>query len=206
MDSEGWIDVSLIAGFNRVKTLTNDIGIIRDVMGLSNLVELSADREKVRAANGLWEQFILPGAPASRVVVSPSMHARAMPPQQQPHAYYAGGFMYPPPMMMHAPQPYPYPYPPMPYISPVQQQPPSAIETTLDAQPVQGLGVTLDGRTGSGESEPTIAPEAAETGEATTGASAGPAMASPGAIVDSGKSELNSKVDAERDAKGALDG
>jgi hypothetical protein len=58
MDSEGWIDIGIIASFNRVQRLTPDINLVRDTMSLSSLLEVSGD--KVRLAHHRWEDFVLP--------------------------------------------------------------------------------------------------------------------------------------------------
>jgi hypothetical protein len=58
MDAEGWIDITIIASFNRVQRLTQDINLVRDTMALSSLLEVSGD--KVRLANRRWEDFVLP--------------------------------------------------------------------------------------------------------------------------------------------------
>lgn len=60
MDAEGWIEIAMIASFNRIKTLTADVAIVREVMGLSGLLELEAD--KVRLGGGEWRRWVLPDA------------------------------------------------------------------------------------------------------------------------------------------------
>jgi la-related protein 1 len=62
MDAEGWIPVSLLANFNRVRALTTDVTLVREVFALSSIVELQDDR--VRLRDGLWRQFVLPDVPA----------------------------------------------------------------------------------------------------------------------------------------------
>jgi hypothetical protein len=68
MDSEGWIDIQVIASFNRIRQLTTDIGLVRDAMSLSSLIELSG--EKVRLVNQGWKQFVFPDAKPSTVASS----------------------------------------------------------------------------------------------------------------------------------------
>lgn len=63
MDSLGWISIPLIASFNRVKQLTNDVQMVKDVLGLSSLVEVRDDF--VRMSNDQWRSFVLPGAAVS---------------------------------------------------------------------------------------------------------------------------------------------
>nr|XP_054755408.1 la-related protein 1B-like [Lytechinus pictus] len=48
MDAEGYLPVSLIASFHRVKALTSDVGIITTALNDSTEVELSSDKSKVR--------------------------------------------------------------------------------------------------------------------------------------------------------------
>jgi len=60
MDSEGWIDIAMVSSFNRVKSLTPDNNIIREVMTLSSLLEVR--EEKVRLANGESKRWVLPDA------------------------------------------------------------------------------------------------------------------------------------------------
>jgi hypothetical protein len=58
MDDQGWIPISLIASFNRVKQLTTEVQLVRDVLNLSSLTEVEG--EYVRMASEQWKQFILP--------------------------------------------------------------------------------------------------------------------------------------------------
>ena len=59
MDSEGWVDIPLIASFKRITQLTMDFNLVRDMCGLSAMLELR--ESKVRRA-GDWPQWVLPGA------------------------------------------------------------------------------------------------------------------------------------------------
>jgi hypothetical protein len=65
MDSQGWIDIAMIASFNRVRTLTTDASLVRDTMVISSLVEVSDEGrgDKVRLVNHGWVPFVLPDAP-----------------------------------------------------------------------------------------------------------------------------------------------
>jgi len=65
MDSRGWIPITLLASFNRVRQLTLDPQLVRDVLALSQIVEMRDDY--VRMAGGEWAQFVLPEAPVSIV-------------------------------------------------------------------------------------------------------------------------------------------
>ncbi|XP_072954876.1 la-related protein 1C [Typha angustifolia] len=57
MDDQGWVPISLIAGFNRVKQLTNNLAFIMETVQLSTIVELQGD--KIRRRND-WMIWVLP--------------------------------------------------------------------------------------------------------------------------------------------------
>lgn len=63
MDSLGFVDIPTIAAFNRVKTLTLDLALVREVLLLSDLVEVR--EQKVRLTSCGWQQWLLPDALAS---------------------------------------------------------------------------------------------------------------------------------------------
>jgi hypothetical protein len=63
MDAQGWIPIATICSFNRLRKLTQDIHLVREMMQLSSLVELSGEGDKARMANGVWATFVLPDAP-----------------------------------------------------------------------------------------------------------------------------------------------
>lgn len=63
MDSLGFVSLPLLATFNRVKNLTSDLAIVREMFALSKLVEVRGD--KVRLANRGWAQWVLPDAKKS---------------------------------------------------------------------------------------------------------------------------------------------
>jgi la-related protein 1 len=65
MDSRGWVPISLLASFNRARQLTTDPQLVRDVLALSQIVEIRDDC--VRMGGGEWAQFVLPDAPVSTV-------------------------------------------------------------------------------------------------------------------------------------------
>lgn len=65
MDSRGWIPISLIASFNRIKALTLDMRVVKDVFILSSVVEVVGDW--CRMGSNQWEQFVLPDARPSTV-------------------------------------------------------------------------------------------------------------------------------------------
>ncbi|KAG1642999.1 hypothetical protein G6F44_004276 [Rhizopus delemar] len=57
MDSNGFIDLNFIAGFNRVKGLTTDLDLIREALDNSQIVEHKGD--KLRKREG-WETWVMP--------------------------------------------------------------------------------------------------------------------------------------------------
>lgn len=65
MDNEGWIPISLLASFKRVRQLHTDADIVREVLSQSGMVEVSGDW--VRMGGRQWEVFVLPNAPKSVV-------------------------------------------------------------------------------------------------------------------------------------------
>ncbi|KAK1235659.1 hypothetical protein PQX77_001101 [Marasmius sp. AFHP31] len=64
MSSDGWIPLSVIAAFNRIKQLTDNLGLVREVLGYSEHVEVSDDYElegaRVRMRDEGWKRFLLP--------------------------------------------------------------------------------------------------------------------------------------------------
>lgn len=67
MDARGWIPIPLIASFNRVRQLTQDVQLVKDVLTLSSLVQVRGNMVRM----GGWEQFVLPGAAPSTVEEQP---------------------------------------------------------------------------------------------------------------------------------------
>jgi len=63
MDTHGWIPIPLIASFNRVRQLTADVQLVREVLTLSSIVQVYGDMVRM----GGWESFVLPGALVSGV-------------------------------------------------------------------------------------------------------------------------------------------
>lgn len=58
MNPEGWISIPLLASFNRIRQLTPDPQLVRDVLTLSSVAEVSGDW--VRMSGNQWTQFVLP--------------------------------------------------------------------------------------------------------------------------------------------------
>lgn len=62
MDGEGFVNLPILAKFNRVRAITLDYALIRDVCVMSSKIELRAASgayDKIRRAEG-WEQWVLP--------------------------------------------------------------------------------------------------------------------------------------------------
>ncbi|KAL5217626.1 hypothetical protein ABZP36_018310 [Zizania latifolia] len=57
MDDQGWVPLSLIAGFNQVKRLTNNVQFILETVLQSTEVEVQGDKLRKRAR---WESWLLP--------------------------------------------------------------------------------------------------------------------------------------------------
>lgn len=83
MDDQGWIPISLIASFNRVKKLTTEVNLVCDVLNLSSLTEVKG--EYVRMAREQWKQFVLPNAPKS--IMCHPIESEAIEPQDDQVAY-----------------------------------------------------------------------------------------------------------------------
>lgn len=58
MNPEGWISIQLLASFNRIRQLTPDPPLVREVLALSSVAEVSGDW--VRMGNNQWAPFVLP--------------------------------------------------------------------------------------------------------------------------------------------------
>lgn len=58
MNPEGWISISLLASFPRIRQLTPEPQLVREVLALSSVAEVSGDW--VRMGGNQWAQFILP--------------------------------------------------------------------------------------------------------------------------------------------------
>ncbi|KAG6855697.1 hypothetical protein H0H87_011917 [Tephrocybe sp. NHM501043] len=63
LDSSGFVPIALIASFNRVRRLTEDVELVREVLTLSGAVEVRGEWVRMKD----WRAFVLPGARASEV-------------------------------------------------------------------------------------------------------------------------------------------
>lgn len=59
MNEEGWVPVSLVAGFKRVQSMTTDLGLIMEALSSSQYLELDAQGGNVRLRNN-WKTWTLP--------------------------------------------------------------------------------------------------------------------------------------------------
>ncbi|KAJ2800105.1 hypothetical protein H4R20_004184 [Coemansia guatemalensis] len=59
MDPDGYVPLTLIAGFNRLKSVTTDLEIVRDALVSSDVVELSETGDRVRK-HGDWATWLFP--------------------------------------------------------------------------------------------------------------------------------------------------
>nr|CAG8591195.1 3493_t:CDS:10 [Entrophospora candida] len=74
MDSEGYVDISLLAGFNRVKALTLEEEIIREALLNSHIVEVKGDKVRKRDEWGFWllpKQVLSNNDPQNNINVIP---------------------------------------------------------------------------------------------------------------------------------------
>ncbi|KAG8660043.1 la-related protein 1C isoform X2 [Manihot esculenta] len=74
MDDQGWVPIKLIAGFNKVSHLTDNIQFILDAIRSSTVVEVQGD--KVRRRND-WMRWIMPPSVQFPSISSPSSLGRS---------------------------------------------------------------------------------------------------------------------------------
>jgi la-related protein 1 len=77
MDSKGWIPIEVLASFPRVKRLTSDSQLVRDVLTLSNVVHVYGKWVRMNT----WEQFVFPDAPESvvdEIMSNAGLHAMSL--------------------------------------------------------------------------------------------------------------------------------
>jgi len=58
MNPEGWISIPLLASFNRIRQLTPEPQLVREVLAMSSVAEVSG--EWVRMGGNQWAPFVLP--------------------------------------------------------------------------------------------------------------------------------------------------
>lgn len=67
MDKEGWVLISIIASFNRIKNLTSDLSIVVECLRMTPLLETSPKGTHVRLRQQ-WPEWVLPNATANEEV------------------------------------------------------------------------------------------------------------------------------------------
>ncbi|KAG8280952.1 La ribonucleoprotein domain member 1B [Homalodisca vitripennis] len=112
MDAEGYLPVTLIASFHRVRALTMDINKVLQAIQASKELQLSPDNFKVRTVNDPTK-WPIPDTVGNPLIISPqhplSMHPLGPPLLQIPP-------LAPMPPPLHRPFPHPIvPPPPLPY-------------------------------------------------------------------------------------------
>lgn len=59
MDSHGWVDIPMIASFNRIRQVTTDEALVKEVAQLSHLLELRENKMRLRDN---WQVWVFPNA------------------------------------------------------------------------------------------------------------------------------------------------
>lgn len=63
MDTEGWISIPMIASFNRIKSLTPEVPLVKEMMELSSLLEVQGEHVRITGEDA--KKWVLPDAKAS---------------------------------------------------------------------------------------------------------------------------------------------
>ncbi|KAL5210300.1 hypothetical protein ABZP36_005923 [Zizania latifolia] len=77
MDEQGWVDITLIAGFKKVQESTDDLQYIKETIQSSSILEMQGD--KIRRQND-WNKWVIPREsnpdmlPSSSTVPSPNIN------------------------------------------------------------------------------------------------------------------------------------
>lgn len=61
MDANGWVLISILASFNRIKNLTSDLAIVVECLRMTPLLEVSPKGTHVRLRQQ-WPEWVLPNA------------------------------------------------------------------------------------------------------------------------------------------------
>ncbi|CBQ70426.1 conserved hypothetical protein [Sporisorium reilianum SRZ2] len=61
MDAQGWVDIAVVAGFKRVQAITRDVGMVKDALLHSAVLDVDEQGMRVRRRFG-WELYTLPSA------------------------------------------------------------------------------------------------------------------------------------------------
>lgn len=89
MNGEGWIDLSFIAQFNRVKFFSADMEYIAEVLKESQVVEVIKKSEagyQVRKAND-WTQWCLPEEVKAGILAQSQVKSQQQVPNGHIHSY-----------------------------------------------------------------------------------------------------------------------
>ncbi|KAF9421202.1 La ribonucleoprotein domain member 1 [Podila epigama] len=91
MDAEGYVPLSLVANFNRVKSLTTDHALIKDALKSSNVIEVNGDKIRKKGDWATWifpkddgstafqakrSSFVLPPRTSHPVIISSSLPSK----------------------------------------------------------------------------------------------------------------------------------
>lgn len=79
MDAEGYVPLSLVANFNRVKSLTTDHALIKETLKSSKVIEISGDKIRKK---GDWATWIFPKEDGAHFQ---SHRSSFVPPPRAPH-------------------------------------------------------------------------------------------------------------------------
>uniref|UniRef100_A0A0E0P468 HTH La-type RNA-binding domain-containing protein n=1 Tax=Oryza rufipogon TaxID=4529 RepID=A0A0E0P468_ORYRU len=71
MDDQGWVNIALIAGFNKVQESTDDLQYIKDTIQSSSILEMQDD--KIRRQND-WNKWVIPRESNTDVLPSPNIN------------------------------------------------------------------------------------------------------------------------------------
>jgi hypothetical protein len=63
MDTEGWISIPMIASFNRIKSLTPEVPLVKEMMELSSLLEVQGEHVRITGEDA--KKWVLPDAKPS---------------------------------------------------------------------------------------------------------------------------------------------
>jgi hypothetical protein len=67
MDANGWVLISILASFNRIKNLTSDLSIVVECLRMTPLLEVSPKGTHVRLRQQ-WPEWVLPNATTNEEV------------------------------------------------------------------------------------------------------------------------------------------
>lgn len=66
MDSQGWVEIGVVAGFKRVQGITREVGMVKDALLYSAVLDVDQEGMRVRRRFG-WELYVLGGGAAGEV-------------------------------------------------------------------------------------------------------------------------------------------